>query len=200
MSIAFIFRLTILSMAVMIFIIIRNIIYFIQTDHFLEECSSTIYYEEKYLLHYPCLYLDLWKKYNNGIVYDTRHFLNAFFTVSSILAIGFVFSCVCLLISIAKNCYLSLIPWNIINVINIIFLAFLLIAEACFKPHEQHFSKYFFIVLSFLVYCTFNLIWGITTYFQIKKKNEEKLNEFADRFEYMELDTFHNPSDNLSWF
>ena len=193
----FIFRLTVLSMAVMVFIIIRNIIYFIQTDHFLEECTSSIYYEEKYVLHYPCLYLDLWKKYNNDDVYDTRHFLNAFFIISTCLAIGFVVSSSCLLISISKYCHFMMIPWNAIHIVIIIFLCLLLFAEVYFN---QHLSKYFLIALSLLVYCTFNLIWGIIIYFQIKKKNEKSNNDLEPRFEYMELQSFHNPGDNLSWF
>ena len=196
----FIFRLTVLSMAVMVFIIIRNIIYFIQTDHFLEECTSSIYHEEKYILHYPCLYLDLWKKYNNDDVYDTRHFLNAFFTISTSLAIGFVVSSCCLLISISKNCHFMMIPWNVIHILLIIFLCVLLFAEVNFKPQHQYLSKYFLIALSFLIYCTFNLIWGIMIYFQIKKKNEKSDNDLEQRFEYMELHSFHNPVDNLSWF
>ena len=125
MSTYFVFRMTVLSMAVMIFIIIENVIYFIQTDHFLEECTSTIYYEEKYLLHYPCLYLDLWKKYNNGKVYDTRHFLNVFFAISTCLAIGFVVSSLCALISISRHCHRSMIPWNVVNILIVIFLSVL---------------------------------------------------------------------------
>ena len=201
MSLTLIFRLTVLSMAVMTFIIIRNVVYFIQTDHFLEECTSSIYYEEKYLMHYPCLYLDLWKKYNNGNVYDTRHFLDAFFTISTCLAIGFVLSSFCLLFSISKNLPIMLIPWIITNVIIVIFLSLLLVVEVHFRQH-QYLSKYFLIAFTFLIYCTFNLIWGIIVYFQMKKQiekiNDEVCNE--GRFEYMELDTFHNPNDNLSWF
>ena len=201
MSMNLIFRLTILSMAVMIFIIIRNIVYFIQTDHFLEECTSSIYHEEKYLMHYPCLYLDLWKKYNNGNVYDTRHFLNVFFAISTCLAMGFIFSSLCLLVSIYKNYPLMLIPWIGTNVVIVIFLSFLLVVEVHFRQH-QHLSKYFFIAFSFIIYSTFNLIWGLTIYFQMKVQIEKSKNEICDegRFEYMELDTFHNPNDNLSWF
>ena len=202
MSMNLIFRLTVLSMAVMIFIIIRNVVYFIQTDHFLEECTSSIYYEEKYLMHYPCLYLNLWKKYNNGNVYDTRHFLNAFFTISTCLAIAFVLSSVCLLISISKTYPLMLIPWIVTNVVIVIFLSFLLLVEVHFRPHQEYLSKYFLIAFSFMIYCTFNLIWGVIIYFQMKRQMEKSINEICDegRFEYMELDTFHNPNDNLSWF
>lgn len=198
MSTYFVFRLTILSITVMIFIIIENVIYFIQTDHFLEECTSTVYYEEKYLLHYPCLYLDLWKKYNNGKVYDTRHFLNVFFAISTCLAIGFVVSSLCALISISRHCHMSIIPWNVVNILIVIFLSVLIFAEVHLKPPEQYLSKYFFIALCFLIYCTFNFAFGMIIYFQIKKKNEKR-NE-CEQFAYMELQTLHNPSDNLSWF
>ena len=153
-------------------------------------------------MHYPCLYLDLWKKYNNGHVYDTRHFLNAFFAISTCLAIGFVLSSVCLLISISKNFPLMLIPWIITNVVIVVFLSFLCLVEVHFRPHQEYLSKYFLIAFSFMVYCTFNIIWGVIVYFQMKKQMEKSCNEICDegRFEYMELDTFHNPNDNLSWF
>ena len=195
-----VFRLTFVSMAVMIYIIITNFIYFIRTDHFLEECTSSIYYEEKYLLHYPCLYLDLWRKYNNGNVYDTRHFLNAFFGISTILAIGFVISCLCLLISISRHCHVSMIPWCVVNILIAAFLSFLMFSELFLKPRQQYLSKYFLIAASMSFYCVLNFIWGVILYTQMKKSNEKKRLNDCERFEYLELNTLHNPNDNLSWF
>ena len=130
--------------------------------------------------------------------YET--FLDAFFAVSTCLAIGFVASSCCLLLSISKHCHLMMIPWNVVNMLIILFITFLLLAEMYFKPNQQNLSKYFFIALSFSIYCTFNLIWGVIIYIQIKKKNNEKSMECCERFEYMELETFHNPNDNLSWY
>ena len=196
----FVFRLTILSMAVMVFIIIENVTYFIQTDHFLEECTSTIYHEEKYLLHYPCLYLDLWKKYNNGNVYDTRHFLNTFFGISTCLAIGYVVSSLCALISICTNSHLGLIPWNLVNSFIVIFLSILIYAEVDLKPPEQFLSKYCVIALCFLIYCCFNFVSGLIILVQIKKRNEKR--NKCDQFENLELQSLHtlHTVDNLSWF
>ena len=195
---SFVLRMTFLSMAVMIFIVIRNIIYFIQTDHFLEECTSTVYHKEKQLLHYPCLYLDLWKEYNNGRVYDTRHFLDAFFAVATGLALAYIISCVFAMIGISRCCHLTLIPWIAVNIIIICYLCSLILSEVLCKPSEHSLSKYFFIASCSLIYFFLNLVVGIILFFETKRKNKKR-NE-ADQFTYLELHSLHNPSDNLSWF
>ena len=73
-------------------------------------------------------------------------------------------------------------------------------SELFLKPRQQYLSKYFLIAASISFYCVLNFIWGVIIYLQIRKSNEKKRLSDCERFEYLELNTLHNPNDNLSWF
>ena len=170
-----------------------------ETDHFLEECTSSIYYEANNIHHYPCHYLDLWMRYNRGDVYDTSHFLDTFFTASTCLAIAYIFSCFSAIVGLLRSLDIFVIPWIGVNIFIALCLSLLIFAEVHLKTNPDiHLSMYFYIAFVSLIYMVFNAVVGIVLWLQIRQK-KQKQDDF-ERFTNIELDTFHNPSDSLSWF
>ena len=189
----FVSRLTALSILVVLFPLVRNIVYFTNTDHFLEECTSNIFLNKNnnnVLHNYPCFYLDLWLKYNKGDVYDLNICLKLFLIITTLCSLAYIITSGFGIFGIIREKRWAIIPWISVNIIISTFLVMLLTAEVYVKQVGKfHPSEYFFIISSSLFYVTFNWIVGIIMVLKIKirlKKRDE-----SSQFTYYELQSLY---------
>ena len=189
----FVSRLAALSILVVLFPLVKNIVDLTNTDHFLEDCTSNIFLNKNnnnVFHNYPCLYLHLWLKHNNGNVYNLNIFLKSFLIFTTICSTAYIITSGFGIYGIIKEKRWAIILWISVNIIISAFLVMLLTAEVCVKQAGKfHPSEYFFIVSCSLFYVTFNWIVGIIIILKINirlKKREE-----SSQFTYFELQNMH---------
>merc|ERR1712154_491114 len=126
----FVSRLTVLSIVVSLFPLGKNIQYFVNATHFLEECTYNIYHGHDHsLLQYPCFYLELWVKYVDGEIYDNKILLDIFCIITIIVLSIYILTSVICSYGIVNENWLALVPWICVNIIMSILLAILIAIE-----------------------------------------------------------------------
>ena len=193
----FVSRLTVLSLIVILFPVGKNIQYFIDSDHFLEECTHNIHQnnhninQNHGLLQYPCFYLELWMDYNNGDVYDKYSFLNTFCTITIICISLYIVTSVIAVYGIVYENSMTLLPWIFVNIAISMFLIMMQIAEVYIMRGENYRPTEKFLVNMFSIfYLTFNWIVGSILISKIKRHPKHSDNESA-QITYLELQNLH---------
>ena len=189
----FVSRLTFLSILVALFPLVKNVLYFLNFDHFLEECNGNILVNKNHtFVHYPCFYLELWLEYNNGVVYDTRRFLDIFCTITIIFTALYVITSGIAIYGIVNDKTCTFIPWISANVTISLFMSLLLSTELYLHVDGKfHPSSYFFITLFSTFYVTFNWIVGVILIIKIQRYPKQADNE-SSQITYVELQNLIN--------
>ena len=186
----FVSRLTVVSIIVALFPLGKNIQYFLNSTHFLEECTYNIFTNTDHsLLHYPCFYLELWTEYNNEEVYDNKKYLDAFCTTTIILISFYMLTSVIAVYGIVNESFLPLVPWIILNILISFFTTLLLAAElhVLLVGKIPRLSEMFLINIFSAFYTTFNWIVGAILITKIKKYPKPGDEDEGSRVNYFEL-------------
>ena len=186
----FVSRLTVVSIIVALFPLGKNIQYFLNSTHFLEECTNNIFTNQDHsLLHYPCFYLELWMDYSNEELYDNRKYLDTFCTITIILTTLYMFTSVIAVYGIVNESSLPLAPWITLNILISFFTTLLLAAEihVLLLGKISHLSEMFLINLFSSFYTTFNWIVGAILITKINKYPKPGDEDETTQVNYIEL-------------
>ena len=188
----FISRLTVLSILVALFPLVSSILYFLNSDNFLEECTLNIFVTKNHaLLHYPCFYLELWLEYNNGNVYDTKRFLDIFCTITMIFTTVYVITSGVAVYGVVKEKSLAVIPWISANITLSVLMIMILSAELYLHLGVNFYpSEYFLITVFTVFYVTFNWIAGVIIISKFRKYPKRAADE-CSQFTYFELENIN---------
>ena len=172
-------------------LLITNVTYYINEDHMVEQCTSDN--SEHY---YPCHYIDMIMamiKSTVATASDYKFLLHVSYLATIVLSTHYIMASMIMMLGVATNKHLALIPWLIIQfVVALIFTALIL-----FELYVDHYnlggmiyvdhrhintSRYFMVATAALGFVVLDWIIGYVTYVQIKKVN--KTLDQMNRFDY----------------